>query len=426
MNIRQLEVTAFSIPFARPLAIGGTSVEARTGVLVRLHGDDGRVGLGEAAPHPLAGEAVLRDMMQSIAAAREVLHLAGPTELDAVLDRLEAVRSPEARAGLEMACWDLAAQAADVRLAEMLGSDRSSRVPLLTKEGSGEVLQRRVSNLPLAPSLARRGFSGPTQRRRVPVNALVDRLDPAEAASAARELVSQGFCCLKLKVGGDVRQDIARVAAVRAAVGPQVRLRIDANGVWSLDEALRFLPQLAAYDLDYVEQPVPDAAVLAQVRRAVDVPIAADECVTDAAAVQRLAALRAADVIVVKPALLGLRAAVAVVRTAQACGMKVVVTSVLDTSIGIAAALHLAATLPDPVLPCGLATASLLAGDLAREPLVPRGGWLEVPPGPGLGVQLDTELLGRWGISLPPSLRDCRFSRKTPLDTPPKDGGYSG
>jgi o-succinylbenzoate synthase len=387
MKIRQIEVTAFRIPFLRPFAIGGISVEARAGILIRLHGDDGRVGLGEAAPHPLAGEAVLRDMMQSIVAAREMLRLAGPTELDAVLDRLEAVRSPEARAGLEMACWDLAAQAAAVRLAEMLA---------------------------------------PTVRQRVPVNALIDRLDPADAAGAAREFAARGFCCLKLKVGRNVGEDAARLAAVRAAVGPQVRLRIDANGAWSLDEALRFLPQLAVYDLDYVEQPVADAAALAQVRRAVDVPMAADECVTDAAAVQRLANLRAADVIVVKPALLGLRAAVAVVRTAHACGMKVVVTSVLDTSVGIAAALHLAATLPDPVLPCGLATASLLAGDLACEPLVPHGGWLEVPPGPGLGVRLSAESLRRWGISLPLSLQDCRFSRETPPDTPPKDGGYSG
>ena len=76
--------------------------------------------------------------------------------------------------------------------------------------------------------------------------------------------------------------------------------------------------------------------------------------------------------------------------------MNVVVTSVLDTSIGIAAALHLAATLPDPVLPCGLATASLLAGDLVREPLMPRGGWLSVPQGPGLGVQLDPAAVRRW------------------------------
>jgi o-succinylbenzoate synthase len=360
MNIREIEATPFRIPFVRPLAVGGISVEARTSALIRLHGDDGRVGLGEVAPHPLASEAVPRRLMQSVAAAQEALRLPGPTELDAVLDWLEVVSSPPVRAGLEMACWDLAAQAAGVPLSDKLS-------PVVTP--------------------------------RVPVNAVIDMLDPADAASAAQELVSQGFRCLKLKVGRDVREDVARLAAVRAAAGPQVRLRIDANGVWTLEEAVEFLPQLAAYDLEYIEEPVAGMADLAQLRRAVNVPIAADECVTDAGAVQRLAALRAADVIVVKPALLGLRAAAAVVRTAQTCGMGVVVTSALDTSIGIAAALHLAATLPEPVLPCGLATASLLAGDLAREALTPRGGWLEVPRGPGLGVQLDTEMLRRWVIA---------------------------
>jgi o-succinylbenzoate synthase len=357
MNIREIEATPFRIPFVRPFVIGGTSVEARTGVLIRLHGDNGRLGLGEAAPHPLAGEAVLREMMQSIAAAHEALCLPGPVELDTLLDRLAAMPEPAMRAGLEMACWDLAAQSAGVPLAEVLGA---------------------------------------MVRQRVPVNAIIDRLDPADAASAAREFVAQGFCCLKLKVGRDVKEDVARLAAVRAAVGPEVRLRIDANGVWTVEEAVEFLPQLAAYGLDYIEQPVAGIADLAQVRRAVDVPVAADECVTHADTVRRLAALHAADVIVVKPALLGLRAAAAAIQVAQASGLSVVVTSALDTSIGIAAALHLAATLPDPVLPCGLATASLLAGDLAAEPLVPRGGWLEVPRGPGLGVQLDTEMLRRW------------------------------
>jgi o-succinylbenzoate synthase len=360
MNIRSIEATPFRIPLVRPLAVGRVIVEARAGVLIRLHGDDGRVGLGEAAPHPRAGEAVLHGLMQSVAVAREVLRLTGPIDLDAVLERLRAVPSPALRAGLEMACWDLAAQAAGVPLSDMLS---------------------------------------PVVMPRVPVNAMIDMLDPADAASAAHELVSQGFCCLKLKVGRDVRLDAARLAAVRAAAGPQVRLRIDANGEWTLEEAVEFLPQLAAYDLEYIEQPVAGIRDLAQLRRVAVVPIAADESVTDAGTVQRLAAMRAADVIVVKPALLGLRAAIAVVRTAQACGMNVVVTSGLDTSIGIAAALHLAATLPDPSLPCGLATASLLAGDLVPNSLTPRGGWLEVPRRPGLGVQLDTEMLRRWDVA---------------------------
>jgi L-alanine-DL-glutamate epimerase-like enolase superfamily enzyme len=133
------------------------------------------------------------------------------------------------------------------------------------------------------------------------------------------------------------------------------------------------------------------------VRRAVETPIAADECVTDAESVAKLAAMKAADIVVVKPALVGLRTAAEIIRSAGTCGLRAVVTSALDTSIGIAAAAHLAATLPEPMLPCGLATASLLEGDLVRQPLVPRGGWLRLPSGAGLGVTLDAKALRRWG-----------------------------
>jgi O-succinylbenzoate synthase len=163
-----------------------------------------------------------------------------------------------------------------------------------------------------------------------------------------------------------------------------------------VDEATAAITRLAAHGIEYVEQPVRTMEELARVRRAVGTPIAADECVTDANAVERLAALEAADVIVVKPALRGMRNAVAVIERARAHGLQVVVTSALDTSVGIAAALHLAATLPDPVPPCGLATAALLAGDLVREPLIPRAGSLALPRGAGLGVDLDEAAVERW------------------------------
>jgi L-alanine-DL-glutamate epimerase-like enolase superfamily enzyme len=101
-------------------------------------------------------------------------------------------------------------------------------------------------------------------------------------------------------------------------------------------------------------------------------------------------------VVIVKPGFLGLPAAAAVLRTARACGLDAVITSALDTSIGVAAALHLAAAQPEPLRPAGLATTALLAGDLAQPSLVARGGWLAVPHGPGLGVELDSQALERW------------------------------
>lgn len=358
MKLHGIDWTPFRIPFRRPLRIAGAAVAARTGILLHAHGDNGQVGMGEVAPHPLAGDAGVRDAAEGIAKFSTALLSCGPIEIDPWLpDHLAMLLSTEARAGMEMACCDLAAQAAGIRVAQLLG---------------GAV------------------------RELVPVNAIIDQPEPEAAAAAVRQRVAEGFQCLKLKVAHDLPGDLARVAAVREAAGFAVRIRIDANGVWSVDEAIAAIQRLAVHGIEYVEQPVREIEDLAQVRRAVETPIAADECVTGVESVERLVHTEAADIVVVKPVLLGLRTAAAIIHRARACGLRVVVTSALDTSLGIAAALHVAATLPDPALPCGLATASLLEGDLVHEPLIPHAGWLRLPSGPGLGLALDAEALQRW------------------------------
>ncbi len=349
MRILDLDFAAFRIPLRRPLRIAGKVVDVRAGVLIRLHATDGAIGLGEAAPHPLLGADGVHEVLRAAADLQSMLRAAGPFSLEAFWERVDGVHSRVARAGFEIAGYDLAAQHAGVRLAAMFG---------------GAV------------------------RECIPVNAVVDQLEPASAAAAARALVTQGFRCLKLKVSADVTADAERVRRVRAAVGADIRLRIDANGAWTREQAVRFLPQLARHELEYVEQPVMDVEELAHVRHVTGVRIAADECVTGPEIVQQLAAAGAADVVVVKPALLGLRCAAAVIQTAQACGLEAVITSALDTSIGITAAAHLAATLPQPI-PCGLATAALLTADLVAEPLVLQQGRLHLPSGAGLGVRLD-------------------------------------
>jgi O-succinylbenzoate synthase len=262
---------------------------------------------------------------------------------------------------MEMACTDLAARMAGIRLCERLG---------------------RVL------------------RESVPVNALLTERDPVEAAEEARELVAQGYRCLKAKVAPDeLDREDERLARIRAAVGADVGLRIDGNAASNVEEAIALIRRLARHRIEYVEQPVAEIADLARVRAAVAVPIAADESVTGPEAVDRVAEAGAADVIVVKPALLGLHTSAAIAARAAAHRLPVVVTSTLDTSIGIAAALHLAATLPEPVRACGLATVNLLSGDLVHRSLLPRHGCLELPSGDGgcgLGVAVDEAELRRW------------------------------
>ena len=218
----------------------------------------------------------------------------------------------------------------------------------------------------------------PARRDRVRVNALIPAVAPDEAAALA-----QGWADVKVKVGDDA--DVDRVAAVRDAIGSHGRLRVDANGAWDVDTAVERVALLARFDLELVEQPVASLEDLARVRRRVVVPVAADECVRDLGDARRLAGLEAADALVVKVQPLG-GIAVAV-EVAGAAGVPVIVSSMYETSVGLAFGLALAAALDELPFACGLGTAGLFAGDAVADPLVPVDGWLTVrrpTPEPGL------------------------------------------
>lgn len=209
------------------------------------------------------------------------------------------------------------------------------------------------------------------RRTKIPVNVTVPAIDPA----AAHFLVAASGCSTaKVKVG--TADDVARVEAVRDALGPRGRLRVDANAAWDVDEAERTIRALARFDLEYVEQPVADLADMARLRRRVDVPLAADESVRTAEDPLHIVDIGAADVIVVKVQPLGgVKRALAV---AEAAGLDVVVSSALETSVGIAAGAALAAALPELPYACGLGTVSLLSADVTADPLLPRAGHIDV------------------------------------------------
>jgi len=226
-----------------------------------------------------------------------------------------------------------------------------------------------------AEAAALDGFPPPV-RDTVPVNALVD--GPFAIAEV------RAFPAVKVKVRD--ASGVSLVAAVRDAVGPGVAVRVDANGAWDVDTALAMITRLARYDLEYVEQPVASLEDLARVRRRVAVPVAADESIRSVDDARRLHRLDAADVIVLKQQPLGgVRAALEV---ADAAGVPAVVSSMMETSVGIAAGVALAAALPELPHACGLATLAALLGDVTRHPLAPVEGVLEVRP-----VTPDPELL---------------------------------
>lgn len=242
--------------------------------------------------------------------------------------------------------------------------------------------------LAAAYEAAEQGWPEP-RRTRIPVNVTV----PAVGPDAAHAIVRGSGCrTAKVKVaepGQHAGDDLARVEAVRDALGPGGRVRVDANGAWDPGTAVRMIKALG--ELEYAEQPCATLDELAEVRRRVDTPVAADESIRRAEDPLRVRAADAADIVVLKVQPLGgVRAALAV---AEACGLPVVVSSALETSVGLAAGLALAAALPELPYACGLATMSLLEGDVVREPLVAVDGAIEVRR-----PEVDEEALSRYEI----------------------------
>jgi o-succinylbenzoate synthase len=219
------------------------------------------------------------------------------------------------------------------------------------------------------------GWPAPV-RASVPVNVTVPAVGPEQAHAI---VAASGCRTAKVKVaepGQTAVDDVARVEAVRDALGPSGRIRVDANGGWSVSAAERALAALGPFELEYAEQPCRTLEELAELRRLTDIPLAADESIRRAEDPLAVRAAGAADIVVLKAQPLGgVRSALQI---AEACGLPVVVSSAVETSVGLAAGVALAAALPSLPYACGLATMSLLSGDVTAEPLAESGGSLPV------------------------------------------------
>jgi o-succinylbenzoate synthase len=344
----------FELAFSEAFGTARAVLKGRAGVIVRLDTEDGLVGLGEASPLPEFGGGTQQDVLSLLMNWWPVVRAC---PIEEALKRLD-LKLPGAAAlhcGIDTALCDIEAQRQSKRLAEWL--------------------------------------AGGTVPESIPVNFTIASQGNTEAVSLARKAVASGYKYIKLKVGmaADVAGEVARVGSVREAIGDGVKLRLDANGPWTVEQAIATLEALAPFDLELVEQPVPaaDLAGMAQVRRAVNVPIAADEAVTDLASARAVIEAGAADILVIKPMMVGgLRPGREIIKLAQVAGLKAFVTTTIDSGVGIAAALHLAATLPQPSMACGLATARLLESTLVKELPEISNGRMFLPQKPGLGVEL--------------------------------------
>lgn len=275
------------------------------------------------------------------------------------------------------------------------GVDQREAVLLRGPAGWGEYspfpeypTQAKTRWLSAALELARGPLPNPG-RARIPVNVTVPAVDPEAAAGL---VAASGATTAKVKVaqpGQDESIDEARLAAVRQVLGEEGKIRIDVNGAWTVDTAERLLNRMSSYRLEYVEQPVATVAEMRELRRRVDVPIAADEVVRAGQTPRELIAQEAADLVVLKVQPMG--GVAEVLSLASSSPIPVVISSALETSVGMYGGLLAASLLPDLPYACGLGTVSLMKGDPTPDPLVAGEGWLEVRR-----PQPDPELLSRW------------------------------
>ncbi len=343
-----LALHRYLIPLRQSLHTGAGMHAAREGVLVRLAGD-GLAGWGDCAP--------LLQFGGDLALTRSALAQLGSTvQRDGLSSAIERLATDPATAP--------AAAALDAALLD---------------------LDAQCAGLPLAALLR------PATRVRAVVNALVGGEDEATIAQAIDEAVASGFTVVKLKVGGRApADDIARVARARARA-PHLKLRLDANGAWSRAEAAEVIAGVARLDVQYVEQPLPrDDIEGTRALTGLGVPIALDESVATLNDLERVIRACPVPYVIVKPAVIGgpRRARLAIDRL-ESAGMTPVITSVLESGIGVCAALHCAVGTERADVAHGLATAPLLATDLTGgEPAV-RYGAMVLAEAPGLGLLPD-------------------------------------
>ncbi|HZL16080.1 MAG TPA: mandelate racemase/muconate lactonizing enzyme family protein [Verrucomicrobiae bacterium] len=376
------------VPFRRPFATATGMWLHREAWILFVTGPDGRIGVGEAVLEPDATEVEETILARLI---REAADRATSGDVPDV-EELELLGTPGRafRAAMDAARLDLLPD-------EDAGMD------------GGRAAGGEVERIPVRTDAGSTGAR--TTRPGVPVNGTIGFGGPAAGAEAALQAIEAGFTTLKLKAGveRETLDLVARVRAIRTAVGPDIRLRLDVNGAWDLPTAEERLEAVARFAIEYAEQPLPadDGAGAAELRRRVEVPIAADEAAASIVAVRRLLAEGAADVLVVKPARVGGPVAVAEIAAAAAGhGVPVVVSTLFETGIGISAALRASMGLPSVLgspfaapLAHGLATFGLLEHDLLEEPLVVEDGWMRAPGGAGagrLGVRVSRPAVARF------------------------------
>lgn len=371
MKITRIETIPISVPINPQFAIrsgrgGGHTVSPF--LLVKIHTDLGITGVGEASCTPrwsgedqFTGEHLIRTYLEPL------LIGANPLEIETLTKnfRLAFAGNYFTKAALEMALWDIAGKAAGKPVYELLG---------------GKV------------------------REFVPTKWSVSGVDPEKAAGIAKWAMGQGFAAMKVKVGIEPVVDVLRVKAVREAIGPQIRLGVDANGGWTPEVAVKTISQLRQFGIYFAEQPIApeDLVHMAGLRKQIGVPLIADESVYSLQDAMVLAHLGAADVLSIYVGKAGgIGPAKKIAEFAESAGLKCTVGSNLELGVGSAAMVHLAMAtrgIAAEEYPCDIIGPFYYEDDIVREPLPIKPGQARPNDRPGLGVELDEQKVQRYRV----------------------------
>lgn len=368
MRIESVECISVVMPIHGKYAMAGGTHDAVRSVIVKVATSDGVVGVGEA--HQGVG-GYSYESVETIMAALQAFFapaLIGEDvrDVDCIMVKLNRLRKghPWAKCALDVALHDALGKQLGQPISRLLGGAHRKVVPL-------------VGNVGMAP--------------------------PQEAAEKAVALVEEGYTTIKVKVGGpDLKEEIARVRAVREAVGPDIALRVDANAAYSTTDALRLVDGIGPLGLQLLEQPVSERNLLGleRVRQVTSTPIMVDEGMFSPEDAFQIFSNRLADMVKIKIVKSGgFRGAMKIIAIAEAAGASVVVGHGICTSIQALAEVHLAASSPIVLEAGEMVGPSRLVEDLVERPMAVHRGSVEVPAGPGLGVELREEALSRFAQS---------------------------
>jgi len=364
MRVRKIECIAINVPLRKPYAISTGQVEYLEHVIVLSHLEDGSLGVGEAAPATVVSDEFAADVKLTVEN-----FLAKCVEGQSIFD-LERISSDmnrlipghtHAKSAVELSLWDAIGKTLETPLCDLIGGTVKSEVPVAWALGMG------------------------TEEGMV---------------REAEEYVARGFKNLKVKIGTDSKKDLSNVSAIRRAVGDSVSIRVDANGGYTADQAVKTLRRMEEYDLELIEQPVPrwDVEGLARISKVLDTPVMADESLGSPEDAMRLVRCEAADVFNIKVAKLGIRASKKIAAIAESAGLTCSVGSMIESGVGTAAGAHFSASTSVVRYSTELVGTLLITDDIVKGSYRAEAGKIAVPRGNGLGVELSEEKLRKYRV----------------------------